>query len=124
MSIVLALIVVAFSVTGQLFLKTGMRQVGRVGLEELSDPLRLFGTMITTPLILAAIPLYASSFFMWTVVLSRLQLSVAYPMLAMMYVLIPLASWLVLHEVMSWWQWVGIALIFTGVVLVGREALS
>ena len=122
MSIALALVVVISGVTGQLLLKTGMRQVGRVGTQELADPFSLFGTIITTPQILAAIPLYAGSFFVWTVVLSRLQLSVAYPMLAMTYVLIPLASWLVLHEALSSWQWIGIALIFTGVVVVTRGA--
>ena len=103
---------------GRLCLNAGMTQVGRIGSEHLVDPVGLFRSILTTSLGLIAIPLYAGSFFVWAVVLSRLQLNIAYPMLSMTYAVIPLVSWLVLRETMTAWQWAGILLICAGVLLV------
>ena len=117
------LIVVTLGASAHLMLRAGMDQVGRVGAEQLSQPISLLTSVLTNPLVLTAVPLYAASFVAWTVVLSRLQLSLAYPGLAMTYVLIPLASWGLLHEPISRSHWVGLAVIVIGVLLVLRAGL-
>ena len=54
----------------------------------------------------------------WAVVLSRMQLSVAYPALSLTYVVIPFVSWLLLNEPISLIHWIGILLVVAGVLLV------
>ena len=114
----LVLVNVVLSVAGQICLKVGMVQIGRIGREQIAYPVDLALRIFTSPLVLVALVLYGSAFTLWTIVLSRIQLSVAYPALALIYVLIPLASWLVLGESVSTRQWIGIVVICLGVFLV------
>ena len=104
---------------GQVLLKTGMRQVGPVSRADLSSPLPLLLMVFSNPLILIAIPLYVAGFLVWLIVLSKLDLSHAYPFLAVTYVLVPLLSWLFLGEQVPLMRWIGIAVVCLGIVLVG-----
>lgn len=115
---------VAMAAAAHLMLKAGMNDVGRVGAEQLREPVRLLASLLTTPMILVAVPVYVGSFVAWIIVLSRLQLSLAYPVLALNYVLIPLAAWALLHEPISAGHWVGIMVTVVGVTLVVRAGLS
>jgi len=119
-AIALALLATLIATLGQLLLKSGMRQVGPVSLTNLSHPLPLLLTVFTNPLILIAVPLYVAGFLTWLIVLSKLDLSYAYPFLAVTYVLVPLFSWLFLGEQVPLMRWVGIAVICVGLVLVGQ----
>ena len=73
------LFVVALATVAHLTLKAGMDQVGRIEGSELLDPIQVVVSILTTPLVLIAMPLYFGSFLAWTVALSRLELSLAYP---------------------------------------------
>jgi drug/metabolite transporter (DMT)-like permease len=56
------------------------------------------------------------------IVLSRVNLSFAYPMIALTYVLVPLAAWLFLNEpAIPPIRWVGMCVIIVGVVLVAQS---
>ena len=118
-SIALVFLGVLMGVIGQLSLKHGMNQVGWIGGEAMARPLDTLRRIFSSPYIILAMPLYAGAFLLWTVVLSRLPLSFAYPLLALTYVLVPLAASLVLHESLSVQQWLGITLVVLGVALVG-----
>ncbi|MCL4552989.1 MAG: EamA family transporter [Candidatus Marsarchaeota archaeon] len=120
-SLLLVFLSIAIGMTGQLCLKLGMGQVGRVGAENITQPLELLIRLLTQPLVLVALPLYAVGFLVWAVVLSRLSLSFAYPLLAATYVLTPLAAWLILNEEISAARWVGIGVVFIGVVIIGKS---
>ena len=72
------------------------------------------------PTIWFGLAAYGLGAVLWLVVLSRLDLSFAYPLLALSYILIPLLSYLVLGENVPALRWVGIAVIFMGVVIVAR----
>ncbi len=63
-------------------LKVGIDQVGMIGFEQVRDPWDVITSVITTPALLLAGPLYGASFIGWAVVLSRFELSIAYPALA------------------------------------------
>lgn len=104
---------------GQLLLKFGMRQVGPVSGSVLSNPVPFLLAMFSNPLILIAVPLYAGGFVIWSIVLSKLDLSYAYPFLALAYVLVPLLSWLILGEHIPTMRWIGIVVVCIGLVLVG-----
>ena len=123
-SLILISFVAAMTAAAHLLLKEGMTDVGRVGADQIAQPLRLLTDVLAKPLIIVALILYGSSFVGWIVVLSRLQLSLAYPTLALMYVFIPLGSWTLLHESISGLQWTGIVVIFFGVLLVLRGGWS
>lgn len=118
-AIALALLATLIATLGQLLLKSGMRQVGPVSRSNLSNPFLLLLTVFTNPWILIAIPIYAAGFLTWLIVLSKLDLSYAYPFLAVTYVLVPLLSWLFLGEQVPLMRWIGIAVVCIGIVLVG-----
>jgi len=119
-AIALALLATLIATLGQLLLKSGMRQVGPISRADLSHPLPLILTVFTNPMILIAVPLYVAGFLTWLIVLSKLDLSYAYPFLAVTYVLVPLLSWLFLGEQVPSMRWIGIAVICMGLILVGR----
>ncbi len=66
---------------------------------------------------------YALSLMLWMQALSRYDLSFAYPLLSVSYILVYLgAVWLPsLHESVSWRKTLGILLIVAGVILVTRS---
>lgn len=59
---------------------------------------------------------------LWLLVLQRLDVGIAYPMLALNFVLITLAGRFVFKEPVDRRHWLGLALILLGVVLLGRQA--
>ena len=119
-SLALIFVSVLIGVFGQLSLKTGMSHVGRIDAQALHQPLQLLVRVFTTPIILAGIAMYIVGTLIWLVVLSRLDLSFAYPLVATTYVFTPLLANLILHEQIPGLRWVGIALIMLGVIVVAR----
>lgn len=117
----LILFAVGVAVVGQVALKSGMQQVGRIDGESVAQPLVLAARVATNPLVLAGLGLYVLGAVAWLTVLSRVPLSFAYPMLALSYALTPLVAWLVLREPIPSIRWVGIAVIVLGVSIVARS---
>ena len=118
LSFVIIIFVAATAATAHILLKIGMNGVGEVNAETIKAPGKLIGQLLTTPAILAAIPVYAISNVGWLVVLSRINLSVAYPFLASLYIFIPILSMLFLSETLSAQHWAGIVVIGLGVSIV------
>lgn len=119
-SLVLILISVSLGVAGQLCLKAGMDQVGTLSLGGLSSIFSTVVRVITTPLVFLGLACYGVSAAFWLVVLTRLDLSLAYPMLALTYVLIPLAAHFILGEDVPALRWVGIAIVVVGIAVVAQ----
>ena len=124
LSFVIIILVAATAATAHILLKIGMNQVGEVNVEALKTPGKLVGQLVTTPAILAAIPVCAISNVGWLVVLSRLNLSVAYPFLASLYIFLPILSMLFLSETLSAQHWAGIVVIGIGVGIVLGAGLA
>jgi len=106
-----------FSVAGQLLIKKGVDQVG------VFIPAKWFSFFIasfTNPYILLGESLYLAGAFLWLIVLTKIDLSVAYPMLSLGYVFILFFSALWLHEPVTWVNTAGVLLICAGVALVLR----
>ncbi len=61
---------------------------------------------------------YTFMTILWLYVLRIIPLSQAFPVLGLMYALVPIASRYVLKEEIIFSQWLGISVIITGVVLV------
>ncbi|MDQ2737016.1 MAG: SMR family transporter [Pseudomonadota bacterium] len=82
------------------------------------------GSLIVHPAILGGLTCYVVSVVVWIVALSRIDVSIAYPMLSLGYVLNALlASWL-FGEAVSLQRWLGIGVILLGVALVARSGLK
>ncbi|HOX53159.1 MAG TPA: SMR family transporter [Fibrobacteria bacterium] len=99
---------------GQVFLKKGMSSIGGVSL----------GGMLEKPLAVALNPwvaggfaMYAASFALWLVVLSKVELSKAYPMVSLGYLLTFVLGIVLFGESVSVLKCCGLGLIMTGVVL-------
>jgi multidrug transporter EmrE-like cation transporter len=119
-SIFLVLMAPIIGTVGQIFLKFGMRQVGQITLFELkNNTLSVLLSILSNPWILLAIPLYVGGFIFWLIILSKFNLSFAYPFLALSFVMVPLLSLLILGEHISILRWTGIIVILLGIVIIG-----
>ena len=119
-SLPLILLSMLLGVGGQLTLKIGMMQVGRIDAAALTAPIQIAARVLATPMVLAGLGLYVVGAAVWLTVLSRMPLSLAYPVLAVTYVVTPIVSWLVLGESIPSARWVGLATICLGVLIVSR----
>lgn len=116
-SLALILVSIVFAVAGQILLKSGMNQVAIVQTQQSVTPVQIVRTVVTTPTIVAGFLCYGLGAIFWLIVLSRVDLSFAYPMLALMYVLIPLSARIFLHEEISAGRWLGIGVVIVGVMI-------
>jgi multidrug transporter EmrE-like cation transporter len=67
-----------------------------------------------------AILFYLISFASWIYVLRTIPLGVAYALINVVHVLIPVACWLFLREHISPQRWCGITLVMAGLVLIAK----
>ena len=109
---------ISAGVLGQTAIKIGVNQPGNAGAA--GGPLALVTTILTSPLILAGIGFYGLGALAWIAVLARLDLSYAYPFLALNFVLIALVSRFGLGETAPAGRWLGIAIIVVGILVVAR----
>ncbi|MEX2586640.1 MAG: EamA family transporter [Actinomycetota bacterium] len=120
----LALCSVGLATGGQLLLKAGMSRVGFIGSERLSNPFGLLFQVLKTWQVPVGLAVFFISAGFWLLVLSRVPLSFAYPFVGLTYVLITLFGKFVLHESVPGLRWVGLALIVSGILIVGRTSPS
>jgi drug/metabolite transporter (DMT)-like permease len=116
-TIMLALFSISLGAVGQFLLKVGVNKTG--GLVFTRD--RLLDTALkvgTQPFIVVGILLFVLSMVVWLAVLSKMELSRAYPMVSISYVLVALMAKFILGEQLGLTRVAGIAVILVGVVLV------
>ena len=116
----LLLLAISLSVTGEFLLKAGMNQVGVLSLtpkDFVSGLLRAF----SNPRILAGFAFIFSGSLIWLAVLSRVDLSWAYPMLSLGYLFVVLTSWFFLGEAFSLLRVTGTILVCLGVFFIFRS---
>ena len=112
------ILTVILNVCGHLFLKAGMIKIGTITPEQLISN---FTKVFSTPFVLLGLFFYVSSVAMYMIVLSKIHLSFAYPLLMSTgYVLIVLFSWQIFGEPFSTYKWIGSVLILCGIVLIGK----
>ena len=116
--IILMFSAIVLNVCGHLFLKAGMNRIGAISVDQLWVS---FTKIFSTPFVILGLVSYVSSVAMYMVVLSRVDVSYAYPlMMGLGYVMIVLFSWQIFAEPFSTFKWIGIVLILVGVSLLGR----
>ncbi len=120
-SFLLILTSIILSVCGQYVLKVGAKQLGQLGVEDAGRAATVVWAAATNPWIIGGLGCYALGAVTWIMVLTRVPLSWAYPILALNQVLILLVAATVLGEQVNAMRWGGVLLIITGVFLVSRS---
>jgi len=117
-ALTLVSVAVGFSVIGELLLKNGMNRVGVLSLSSIGT---LLPKMLQTWQLYAGFGSILVGSVFWLAAISRADLSWAYPLLAMGYILVLLFSAIVLREHVSLTRWVGTIIIVLGVYLITRS---
>jgi multidrug transporter EmrE-like cation transporter len=108
-SFAIILVGVLLNAAAQLLLKAGTNAM----------PLGL--RLAVEPHILGGLACYVISVVVWVVALSKVPVSIAYPMLSIGYVVNAIAAWYLLGEVLTPMRLTGIGIIIVGVFLVARS---
>ena len=115
-------IAIGLGALGQISLKYGMSKVslGALGPGLVRDVVHA----VFTPYVFSGFVLYAISSGFWLMVISKWNLSFAYPMIAIGYVAVVLLSRLFFKESVTPLQWVGILMMCSGLAVVARFGAS
>ena len=74
-----------------------------------------------SPLVLAGIALYALNFFLWIIILSKIDLSLAVPLGSTTYAIIPLSAVIFLHEKIPIMGIAGILCVILGILILSKS---
>lgn len=119
-SLGLILIAVLLGAAAQLLLKAGTNAVGHFEFHwQHALPVTL--QLAAQPAIVAGVSCYGISLIVWIMALSRVPVSVAYPMVALGYLINAFAAWAWLDEPLGMQKLLGIGFIFLGVWLIARS---
>lgn len=106
------------AIGGQFLIKLGMNSVGSFTGVPLVN---FFSKVIVSPFIIGGFALYFISSFVWFLVLSRVDLSIAYPSLSLGYLLVIILSFLFLKEPITPFKIFGSLLICLGVFFIFKR---
>ncbi len=119
--LIMVLFPVFIGVIGQIFLKKGMNEVGAMDFSSLQSIVPQFIKAFMNISVLAGFFFYFLSSLFWMIVLSKVELSFAYPLLSVGYVAVLLASWFFFNETISLVRWGGVVFILLGVSLIAQS---
>ena len=111
-TLVLGLVSIMLLSAGQTSLKFGLNAIGGVSLSDgIAGLLRLF----QTPWVIVGFGLYGLSSVLWLDVLSKLDFSLAFPMVGLTYVFTLLIGRFFFGEAVGWERTMGVVFILGGV---------
>jgi len=120
LSFALVLAGVLLNAAAQLLLKAGTNAVGHFEFSAANVvPVGL--RLALEPHIAGGVACYVVSLVVWIMALSRVEVSVAYPMLSIGYVINAVAAWYLFGESLTALRLTGIGFIIVGVFLVARS---
>ncbi len=110
---------VMLNAAAQILMKSGTNAIGYF--EFSTENILPIGWKLATEWhIVAALFCYALSVVIWILALSRVPVSIAFPMLSMAYIVNAVAAWYLLGEAFSLTKVVGMGVIILGVVILSR----
>lgn len=117
------LFTVLTNAAAQVMLKYGVMQLGSLSFAGVNPILKLF-QIVFTPFIFFGFVMFVVSMASHLFVLSKVELSYAYPFLSLAYVVVAVAAWVLWSEDLNAWRIGGIALICVGTVFIARGGSS
>ena len=119
-ALALLLVAIVLGTCAQLLFKAGTNAVGAFAFT-LDNALPVGLKLAFDPRILGGVGCYAISLAIWIMALSRVEVSVAYPMLSIGFALNAVLAWWLLGESVTPVRMLGIGIIIVGVWLVARS---
>lgn len=116
----MAVSVVFLGATGQILLKSGAMKLGPIPFTLEGLKTAMF-KILTIPDIPVGFFFFVLAAFLWLGVLTRVELSFAYPIFSLAFVIVALASWLFFRENITIWRIIGIAIICLGIAVMYRS---
>jgi drug/metabolite transporter (DMT)-like permease len=113
------LFTVMTNAAAQLMLKFGMMNLGPISFTADTAILRIF-QIVFNPWVFAGLFTFVISMASHLYVLSKVDISFAYPFLSLAYVAVAIFAWLVFKEDLGAFKIAGIALICVGTVLIAQ----
>ena len=104
----------------QLLLKAGTNVLGVITVTR-DNWVATLSDMATQGYFVLGAACYGVSLFVWILGLSRVPVSVAYPLLSVGYIINAIAAHYLFGETVTWERWLGIGFIVAGVWLVARS---
>ncbi len=120
-TLLLGLVAIMLLSAGQTSLKFGLNDIGGVSL---GDGLAALFKLFRTPWVMVGFLLYGLSSVLWLDVLSKLDFSLAFPMVGLTYVFTLLIGRFFFHETIGWERMLGVTLILGGVFFLARSGAS
>jgi drug/metabolite transporter (DMT)-like permease len=110
---------VMLNAAAQILMKSGTNAIGHF--EFSIENIWPIGWKLATEWhIVTALFCYALSVVVWILALSRVPVSIAFPLLSMAYIVTAVAAWYLLGEALSLTKLVGIGVIILGVIIISR----
>ncbi len=106
---------VTLGVCGQLLFKHTMMRVGAVDFSHLSTAIP---AVASSPFLWLGLCCYGISTVVWLMILSRVHLTYAYPLLSVGYILVVALSYFIFKEPVTWLRFGGVLVIVAGVIMV------
>lgn len=110
---------VMLNAAAQILMKAGTNAVGHFEFS-VANILPIGWKLLTEWHIAAALFCYALSVVIWILALSRVPVSIAFPMLSMAYVVNAVAAYYLLGEAFSLTKLAGMTVIIVGVIIISR----
>lgn len=117
---ILILFNVLLNTTAQVTLKMGMDKIGAFDFNW-QNLLPISSKVISSPWIISGMLIYVGSVTIWLIVLSRIPVSVAYPIASLGYVTSTIAAYYLCGETITLSKTLGIIIILIGVYLVAKN---
>ena len=111
---------VLLNAVAQLALKASVSDTGIINLD-MHSLLSSAGSLATNLWLWLGLICYAISVVVWILALSRVDVSIAYPMLSIGYIVNAIAAWHLFDEPMNLGKVVGIGIIIVGVYILARS---
>ncbi|MBW1703942.1 MAG: 4-amino-4-deoxy-L-arabinose transferase [Deltaproteobacteria bacterium] len=111
---------VLLNATAQIFIKHGMKAVGNFAFT-LNNLTPIGLKVAVNPYVLSGMACYAVSIVVWLMVLSRVDVSYAYPLLSAGYIVTAVAGKILFGETLGFDRCTGILVICIGVYLITRS---
>lgn len=112
---------IVFNSFGALIIKYKINEMGTIQLSSFRFVIKYFYELIKSPLIICGIFSIFISAFVWMVALSRLQISIAYPVaVGLNFIVVVTVALIFFKEHLSVEKIIGIVLIFISVFLISR----
>jgi drug/metabolite transporter (DMT)-like permease len=104
------------------FFKKSTLSAGSLQVVNLASAAAFFKVVFFSPFLWCGLFTVVTVFILWSLILSKIDLSVAVPVASFSYILVPLVSIMLLHEKITAARWMGVFFVLAGVILVSLSS--